>query len=102
MFIWVLVIVVLAVFWVYNWAELGARMQGRNLWLVLGWSIAALLSWQVALEALRLQQLLAFLLFLLVLVAGYYQLHSVNPKPKSAHLHKKPQLKNRRAKRAHK
>lgn len=102
MFIWVLVIVVLAVFWVYNWAELGARFQGRNLWLVLGWSAGALATWQVALETLRLQQMLAFLLFLLVLVAGYYQLQRANPKPKLAHLHKKSHPKKSRAKRAHK
>lgn len=94
MFIWILVVVVVAVFCVYSWAELGERMKGRNLWMVLGWSAAALIAWQVALEALRLNQMLSFMLLLLVLVAGYYQLQRSNPKP--AQLHKKSHPKKNR------
>ncbi len=95
MFIWILVVVVLAVFWVYNWAELGGRMKGRNLWMVLGWSAVSLIVWQVSLETLKLNQMLSFMFLLLVLMVGYYQLKISNPK--LAPLHKKSHPKKKRS-----
>jgi len=102
MFIWVLVIVVVVAFCVYNWAELGVRMQGRNLWLVLGWSAVAVVAWQLALETLRFPPMLALLVLFLVLFGGYYHLHRVNPRPKLARAKKKSPPKKSRTKRAHK
>ncbi|MEH6823520.1 MAG: hypothetical protein V7629_06385 [Motiliproteus sp.] len=89
MFIWILVVVVLAAFCVYNWAELGQRMRGRNLWTVFAGSAAALTAWQIALEALRLNQILSFMVLLLILVVGYYQLQRNNPMPKRSAMKKK-------------
>ncbi|MFT6915063.1 MAG: Ca2+/Na+ antiporter [Motiliproteus sp.] len=85
MFIWILVVVVLTAFLVYSWAELGTHLKGRNLWLLLGWSVAALVAFQVALSTLGLSQLLCFIIFLLVLAAGHYQLRTSNPQIESPH-----------------
>jgi ABC-type Fe3+ transport system permease subunit len=85
MFIWILVVIVLMVFVAYSWAALGARMKGGNLWMLLGWSAAALIAWQVTLNTLRLNPLLSFILFLLVLAAGYYQLRTRNPSIEPPH-----------------
>mgnify|MGYP003672049940 FL=1 len=98
MFIWIVVVVVLVAFWVYNWAELGGRLQGRNFWLLLGWSVAAPVAWQVAVDTLRLNAIVSFLILLLVLIAGYYQLRRNNPKPKQARRQKKDHVKTHRPK----
>jgi hypothetical protein len=98
MFIWILVIVVLAAFFVFNWAELGPRMRGRNLWVVLAWSATALMAWQIALEALRLNQVLSFMVFLLILIVGYYQLKRNNPMPKRSAMQIKSNSKRNRQK----
>ena len=100
MFIWIVVVVVLVAFWVYNWAELGARLKGRNFWLLLGWSIAALLAWQVALETLRLNTIVSFFILLLLLIAGYYHLQRKNPKTKQARGRKSDRLKKHRSKKS--
>ncbi|MEH6625274.1 MAG: hypothetical protein V7739_02435 [Motiliproteus sp.] len=101
MFIWILVMVVLAAFCVYNWAALGQRMKGRNLWAVLAWSAAALVAWQTALETMRLNQILSFMVLLLVLLLGYYQLRRSNPMPKRTALPKKNHSKRKRPKKHH-
>ncbi len=96
MFIWILVIVILAAFCVFHWAELGQRMRGRNLLAVLGWSATALIAWQVSLEALRFNQILSFFVLLLVLVIGYYQLQRSNPTPKRLAMKFRPGPKRHR------
>ena len=95
---WILVIVVLAAFCVFNWAEFGQRMKGRNLWMLLAWSTAALLAWQFSLQVLRLNQILSFIALMLILVAGYYQLHKNNPKVKRPAMRVKAHSKKNRAK----
>jgi hypothetical protein len=96
MFIWIVVIVILTAFFVFSWAELGQRMKGRNLWTVLAWSAAALMGWQIALEALRLNQMLSFMVFMLILVLGYYQLQRKSPMPKRSAIQIKSNSKRNR------
>ncbi|OMH36165.1 hypothetical protein [Motiliproteus sp. MSK22-1] len=101
MFIWILVVVILVAFCVFNWAELGQRMHGRNLWMVLAWSAAALTTWQISLEILGLNQILSFFILLLTLVLGYYHLHKINPKAKRSVKRTKSRSKKHRYKKHH-
>jgi len=101
MFIWILVVVILVAFVIYNWAELGQGMRGRTLVMVCAWPVAALLLWRVALRVLHLHSLIAFALLLLVLVLGYYQLRHSNPRQKRPPLPKKNAPKRQRQRKHH-
>ncbi len=105
MFIWILAIIILMVFAVINWAVLGEKMNARAIRLQLIWAGVALVVWRLSAEGLKpyiaLEELVAFVCFMAVLCAGYYQLH-IHGKRASVHAPtgKKPARKKSRKRRA--
>lgn len=93
MVIWILAVICVAASVVYNWAELGQRLQGRRRWMLWVWPGLALLVWQLALQQ-RIHGLIALALLLAVLGAGHLLLRRGLP-PREKALPKRRAAKKR-------